>query len=66
MNISIIYLLTKNLRSIFQLGKYGQNVDAESVVNPPDVPDDLLFVKQYIPNACGTIALLHAIANNTE
>lgn len=57
---------TQKLRSIFQLEKYSEDIDAESVVNPPEVPADLLFVKQYIHNACGTIALLHAIANNTE
>lgn len=31
--------------------------------NPPKVPEELYFIKQYVPNACGTIALIHAVAN---
>lgn len=49
-----------------QLEKYRQEVDAELLANPPKLPNELVFVKQYIHNACGTIALLHAIANNNE
>jgi ubiquitin carboxyl-terminal hydrolase L3 len=30
------------------------------------VPSDVYFIKQTIGNACGTIALLHTIANNTD
>ncbi|CAG9761809.1 unnamed protein product [Ceutorhynchus assimilis] len=30
------------------------------------VADDLFYMKQYIPNACGSIALIHCIANNAE
>jgi ubiquitin carboxyl-terminal hydrolase L3 len=28
--------------------------------------DNVFFIKQTIPNACGTIALLHALANNSQ
>ncbi|XP_071949447.1 ubiquitin carboxyl-terminal hydrolase isozyme L3-like isoform X2 [Antedon mediterranea] len=31
-----------------------------------EVSPNLMFIKQTIGNACGTIALLHSIANNTE
>lgn len=37
------------------------------VANPPaDLPADLFYMKQIIHNACGTIALVHSIANNKE
>ncbi|XP_066586715.1 ubiquitin carboxyl-terminal hydrolase isozyme L3 [Prorops nasuta] len=28
--------------------------------------DGVYYLKQYVPNACGTIALLHSVANNTD
>ena len=28
--------------------------------------NDVVFIKQTIPNACGTIALLHALTNNSQ
>lgn len=31
-----------------------------------EFPDDLFFTRQYIHNACGTIALIHAILNNPD
>lgn len=34
--------------------------------SPPECPKDLFFTKQTIHNACGTIALVHAILNNPE
>ncbi|XP_030752733.1 ubiquitin carboxyl-terminal hydrolase [Sitophilus oryzae] len=30
------------------------------------VSDKLLYMKQYVSNACGTIALIHCIANNAD
>lgn len=30
------------------------------------VSDDVYFVKQYVHNACGTMALIHSIANNRD
>lgn len=27
---------------------------------------DVIFVKQLVSNACGTVALIHSIANNLE
>ncbi|XP_020290479.1 ubiquitin carboxyl-terminal hydrolase isozyme L3 [Pseudomyrmex gracilis] len=31
-----------------------------------DTPDSVYYIKQYIHNACGTIALLHSVANNLD
>ncbi|CAG07309.1 unnamed protein product, partial [Tetraodon nigroviridis] len=33
---------------------------------PQDVSPDVYFIKQTIGNACGTIGLIHAVANNQE
>jgi ubiquitin carboxyl-terminal hydrolase L3 len=30
------------------------------------VASDLFYMKQYVSNACGTIALIHCVANNVE
>jgi ubiquitin carboxyl-terminal hydrolase L3 len=32
----------------------------------PKIDDTIFWVKQKIPNACGTIGLIHAIANVTD
>lgn len=29
-----------------------------------EVSDKVYFMKQFVGNACGTVALIHAIANN--
>lgn len=34
-----------------------------TVIDPASKSDKVYFIKQTIPNACGTIALIHAIAN---
>lgn len=30
------------------------------------VSDDIYFVKQFVHNACGTMALIHSVANNRD
>lgn len=30
------------------------------------IPSSLFYMRQTIPNACGTIAVIHALANNTD
>ena len=34
--------------------------------DPPAIPSNIFYMKQYIHNACGTIALVHAILNNVD
>ncbi|CAO1424471.1 unnamed protein product, partial [Diamesa hyperborea] len=34
--------------------------------DPPAIPSNMFYMKQYIHNACGTIALVHAILNNVH
>jgi len=31
-----------------------------------EVPSDLYYMKQTISNACGTVAMIHAVGNNTD
>lgn len=50
-----------------QYEKHRSDEDSRLKANPPaDLPDDLFYMKQTIHNACGTIALVHSIANNSE
>ncbi|XP_063704725.1 ubiquitin carboxyl-terminal hydrolase [Culicoides brevitarsis] len=46
--------------------KYREDEDKALKANPPECPKDLFFMKQTIHNACGTIALVHAILNNPQ
>jgi ubiquitin carboxyl-terminal hydrolase L3 len=34
--------------------------------NPPKTPENLFYMKQYLHNACGTVALFHSILNNLD
>lgn len=51
---------------IMQFEQHSKKQDAELQANPPAVPNDLFYMKQYIHNACGAIALVHSVANNPE
>ena len=50
----------------FQWEEFSKAENEKLQENPPAVPDDLFYMKQCIHNACGTIALVHGIANNYE
>jgi ubiquitin carboxyl-terminal hydrolase L3 len=49
-----------------QYEKHKREEDARLKADPPKVPDDVFYVKQTIRNACGTMALIHAVANNAD
>lgn len=40
--------------------------EAELKEKGQTVSDKVYYLKQYVQNACGTIALIHSIANNTD
>lgn len=40
--------------------------NADLKANPQTIPSDLFYMKQTVRNACGTIALIHSIANSPD
>jgi len=40
--------------------------DEDLKQNPPQLPENLFYMKQYLHNACGTVALFHSILNNLD
>ncbi|XP_014476264.1 PREDICTED: ubiquitin carboxyl-terminal hydrolase isozyme L3 [Dinoponera quadriceps] len=40
--------------------------EEESAKDKSDTPDIVYHMKQYVSNACGTIALVHSVANNLD
>lgn len=40
--------------------------DEQLKANPPKTPENLFYMKQYLHNACGTVALFHAVLNNMD
>lgn len=46
--------------------KHRSEEDEKLAANPPKTPNDLFYMKQLTPNACGTVALIHSIANNKD
>uniref|UniRef100_A0A6B2EJF4 Ubiquitin carboxyl-terminal hydrolase n=1 Tax=Phlebotomus kandelakii TaxID=1109342 RepID=A0A6B2EJF4_9DIPT len=48
----------------YEAHRAKENIELKA--NPPTYPSDLFYMRQTIPNACGTIALVHSIANNVD
>jgi len=46
--------------------KYEEFRVEESNTLPTDFPSSVFFMKQTVGNACGTIGLIHALANNLD
>jgi ubiquitin carboxyl-terminal hydrolase L3 len=40
--------------------------EAEVEEKGQTVSDNVFYLKQIVTNACGTIALIHSVANNTD
>jgi ubiquitin carboxyl-terminal hydrolase L3 len=50
----------------FQYDEYKAAQEAEVNEKGQTVSENVYYVKQVVTNACGTIALIHSIANNTD
>ena len=48
---------------LFFLFKWTKTRAPDPPTGSTDGPDDPIFLQQVIPNACGTIALLHVLLN---
>ncbi|VVC90520.1 unnamed protein product [Leptidea sinapis] len=46
--------------------QFKANEESEVLAKGQEVSSNLFYMKQCISNACGTIALIHAVANNTD
>ncbi|CRK91892.1 CLUMA_CG005512, isoform A [Clunio marinus] len=44
--------------------EFRKKQDVELSAKPPTIPENLFFVRQYVRNSCGTMALVHAVLNN--
>jgi ubiquitin carboxyl-terminal hydrolase L3 len=51
---------------ILQYESFRLEEEAKIKAQGQEVSPDVYFMKQTIGNACGTIGLIHAVANNQE
>lgn len=50
--------------AVVQYEAFKQEEEEKLKDQPQEVSPDVYFIKQTIGNACGTIGLIHAVANN--
>ena len=50
---------------LFQYRTFAAKIEEEEKAKGSSTPSDLFYMKQTISNACGTVAMLHAVGNNT-
>jgi len=60
-------MITCNITLIFlQYQKRKQDEELNLKDKGQQVSDDIYFIKQFVHNACGTMALIHSVANNRD
>ena len=53
-------------RASVQYEAFKQEEEEKLKDQRQDISPDVFFIKQTIGNACGTIGLIHAVANNKQ
>lgn len=46
--------------------KFRDQQNEEIKAKGQEISNDVFYLKQVVPNACGTIALIHSVANNKD
>lgn len=46
--------------------KFRAEEEANLTANPQAISENIYFTKQTVGNACGTVGMIHSIANNTD
>ncbi|XP_026732250.1 ubiquitin carboxyl-terminal hydrolase [Trichoplusia ni] len=46
--------------------EHKQKEESDILSKGQEVSSNIFYMKQYISNACGTVALVHSVANNTD
>ncbi|XP_075971009.1 ubiquitin carboxyl-terminal hydrolase [Anticarsia gemmatalis] len=46
--------------------EHKQKEESDILAKGQEISNDIFYMKQNISNACGTIALVHSVANNTD
>jgi hypothetical protein len=68
----VLYILCQDMLEIsmfnvlFQYEEYSKKQEEEILKKGQEVSDKIFYVKQNISNSCGTIAIIHSIANSTD
>lgn len=53
-----------SLFPFFQYEEHCKEQEKEIEEKGQTISSELFFMKQFVHNACGTIALIHSVANN--
>lgn len=63
-----LFLFIFNYFSCFQYEKHRseEHERIKSAAEDQKFPEDLFYMRQFTHNACGTVALIHSVANNKE
>jgi len=66
-------MIPQPTKAVFLLFPISENYERDSKEEVKQIQEkgqtvssNVMFFKQTIPNACGTIGLLHSLANNTD
>ncbi|XP_044731459.1 ubiquitin carboxyl-terminal hydrolase [Chrysoperla carnea] len=57
---------TLGLILLYPVNEQSEQRHAEEKTDEQKISPKVLYLKQYVHNACGTIALIHSIANNRD